>query len=300
MAVFWLMSILGLAVFTAANLLKYELDLVTSQVHGSRAGQFAEMGIAVAANPAVERTDPLLQRRFEGGGFSAEIKSEGARFNINAILANRGDGAPPDKPLLREMFVDWGMDVDLAEELVDALVDWVDEDEFEELNGAEFPEYEGMGYTNRPYNRPFYSLDEMRLVRGMDVLEQIYPNWRDWFTIWSTGGLDVNEAAPELLARALEVSVEEAQSIQDRVVGPDGIRGNEDDLPFSNSAEVMDLLGLPDIQQIQVEPRITANDQTVRIESTGESGDIRRRITLIVRNRTGRPTILERREELVP
>jgi len=83
-------------------------------------------------------------------------------------------------------------------------------------------------------------------------------------------------------------------------VGIDGVRGNEDDLPFSNSAEVMDLLGLPDIQRIIVEPRLSANDPTIRIESTGWSGDIRRRITLIVRNRTGRPSILERREELVP
>ncbi len=49
-----------------------------------------------------------------------------------------------------------------------------------------------------------------------------------------------------------------------------------------------------------VEPRLTANDPTTRIESTGWSGDIRRRVTLIVRNRTGRPSILERREEMVP
>jgi general secretion pathway protein K len=43
-AVFWLMSILSLAVFTAVRLLYYEVDLVTSQVHGSRARQVAEMG----------------------------------------------------------------------------------------------------------------------------------------------------------------------------------------------------------------------------------------------------------------
>ncbi len=301
-AVFWLMSILSLAVFTAVRLLYYEVDLVTAQVHGTKARQLAEMGLAVAANPVVERTDPILHQNFEGGnyGFSASIKSEGARFNINAILQNRGDGAPPDKPLLREIFADWGMELDQAEEIVDALVDWVDEDDFEELNGAEAADYEGMGFLNRPYNRPFYSLDEMRLVRGMDQLEQLYPNWREWFTIWSSGGLDVNEAPPGMIARAAEVSLADAEAVSERVVGIDGVRGNEDDLPFSNSAEVMDLLGLPDIQRIIVEPRLSANDPTIRIESTGWSGDIRRRITLIVRNRTGRPSILERREELVP
>ena len=110
-------------------------------------------------------------------------------------------------------------------------------------------------------------------------------------TVWSSGGLDVNEAPPEFLARALEVSIDDAMAVEDRVTGIDGIRGNEDDVPFNNSAEVLDLLGVPDIQRLIVEPRLTANDPTTRIESTGWSGDIRRRVTLIVRNRTGRPSI---------
>ena len=302
-AVFWLMSILNLAVFTTIQLLKFESDLVVAQVHGTKAGQMAEMGIAVAANPVAERGDfALLEQMFEGGlsGFRVTIESEGAQFNINSLLQDRGDGAPPDKSLLRELFVEWGLESDQAQEIVDALVDWIDGDDLEELNGAEFPDYDEMGYRNRPYNRPFYSLDEMRLVRGMDILERVYPDWRDWFTIWSNGGLDVNEAQPELLARAAEVTIDDAMAIQDRVLGPDQERGTEDDLPFNSVTEVMDLLGISDIQRIIVEPRLTANDPTTRIESTGWSGDTKRRITLIVRNRTGRPSILERREELVP
>ena len=41
------------------------------------------------------------------------------------------------------------------------------------------------------------------------------------------------------------------------------------------------------------------NDPTARLESVGWAGDIKRRIVLILRNRTGRPAILERREEVV-
>ncbi|MEO1836640.1 MAG: hypothetical protein ABGZ49_14240, partial [Akkermansiaceae bacterium] len=64
--------------------------------------------------------------------------------------------------------------------------------------------------------------------------------------------------------------------------------------------EVLDLLNVPDLQRMVVESRLTANDPTTRLESTGWSGDVKRRITLIVRNRTGRPSILERKEEQVP
>ena len=253
-AVFWLISVMALYIFTAIQLLDYEDRLISGQVDGSRADQMAEMGIAVACNPVVERSDYLLlEQQFPGDvGFTAKIESEGSRFNINSLLMNRGDGADPDKALLREMFVEWGADEDFAQEVVDALVDWVDENELEELNGAEYPYYEELGFLNRPYNRPFYSLDEMRLVRGMEDLEPLYPGWRDWFTIWSSGGLDVNEADPEKLARAAEVSIDDASSIRDRVLGPDMIRGTEDDQPFSNSGQVLDLLGVPDIQRMIV------------------------------------------------
>jgi type II secretory pathway component PulK len=301
-AIFWMMSILGLAVFTAVQLLHYEDQIVSAQMRGTTAGQMAEMGISVAANPVVERKDyALLEQQFPGGmGFRATIKSEGARFNINAILRDRGDGAPPDKTLLRKIFFEWGLEEEVAQEVVDALVDWIDPDDFEELNGAERMDYEALGYLNRPYNRPFYSLAEMRLVRGMEQLERVYPNWQDWFTVWSSGGLDVNEAEPELLARAAEVSIVDAEAVRDRVLGPDMERGTEDDMPFNSSAEVLDLLNVPDLQRMIVESRLTANDPTTRLESTGWSGDVKRRITLIVRNRTGRPSILERKEEQVP
>lgn len=301
-AVFWIMSILSLAVFTAIQLLYYEVDITTAKVQGNRARHLAEMGMAIAANPSVKRDDPLLRQSFEGGteGYEARIRSEGAKFNINMLLLDRGDGAQPDKALIREMIASWGMEFDETQDIVDALVDWIDADDFEELTGAETAYYEDLGYLNRPYNRPFFSLDEMRLVRGWDRVEALNPNWQNWFTIWTAGGLDINEADPELIAIAAEITVTEATAIQDRVFGPDGIRDTEDDQPFNSSAEALDLLGLPDIQRAVVEPRLTVNDPTSRLESTGWSGDTRRRITLILRNRTGRPAILERSEETVP
>lgn len=301
-AVFWIMSILSLSVFTAIQLLYYEVDLTTAKVQGNRARHLAEMGLAVACNPGINRDDQLLYQEFEGGleGYDAKIRSEGAKFNINLLLMDRQDSSPPDKALLREMLASWGMEFEQTQDIVDALVDWVDGDDFEELNGAEAPYYEDLGFYNQPYNRPFFSLNEMRLVRGWDQVEALNPNWQNWFTVWSSGGLDINEAEPELIALAAEITVIEATAIQDRVYGPDAIRDTEDDEPFSSSAEALDLLGLPDIQRELVEPRLSVNDPTNRLESTGWSGDTRRRITLILRNRTGRPAILERREEFVP
>ena len=42
--------------------------------------------------------------------------------------------------------------------------------------------------------------------------------------------------------------------------------------------------------------RLTENDQTTRIESTGTVGDFRSRIIIVVRSRQGQPQILTREE----
>ncbi|MFC0016891.1 type II secretion system protein GspK [Roseibacillus persicicus] len=302
-AVFWLLSILGIALFSVITLVKFESDLVASQTQGTRARHFAEMGIAVGANPVVQRDDPILRQVMEGGteGFSCQIESEADKLDINLLLSNQ-DPVADDKGWLRELFFDWGMELEEAQALADALVDWVDAGDTEELNGAEAPYYESLGFLDRPFNRPFYSLDEMRFVRGMDVLERVNPNWQDWFTVWTQSGLDVNEASAEKLARVLNVSIDDADIIPETVRGPDGIRGTEDDQPFQGpeaAAGPQGAVYMTEEEFAQHGHRITANSPTTRLESTGWSGDVKRRVTLIIRNREGNPTLLERREEIV-
>jgi general secretion pathway protein K len=295
-AVLWLIAILALASIAAIRVVSLDVDLATSQVHGFRARQLAEMGIAVASNPAVKRTDPLLRQFSEesGEGFEARIISEGEKFNINAIVLRQ------DEQLLKSMFIDWGLTLDEAQALVDALIDWVDANDEVGLNGAESEWYLEQGRLNQPFNRPFYHLDEVRLVRGMDYVEALRPDWRDWFTIWSSGALDLNEAPAELIAAAAEITVEEASIIPETVRGPDGIRDTEDDAPFQSVEQALALLGVDGTLRPEVSARMTVNDTTTRLESIGSVSGARRKITVIVRNRTGRPAVLDRTEEVMP
>jgi len=302
-AVFWLMSILGLALFATVTLVKFESDLAASQTGGTRAAHFAEMGIAVGANPVVERDDPLLRQTFEGGfaGFHCEIESEADKIDINLLLLNQNE-LVDDKGWLENVFNDWGMELEDARALVAALVDWVDEGDLAELNGAESPYYEGQGFSNRPFDRPFYSLAEMRFVRGMDLLEQVNPNWQDFFTIWTQSGIDVNDASAEMLSLVLDVPFEDGARVVEAVAGADGIRGTEDDELFQSAEEAFGPNGLVFLDEEEfslVGHRITANSPTVRIQSVGWSGDVKRRVTLIIRNREGNPTLLERTEKIV-
>lgn len=296
MAVIWLVAVLGIACLATLRVIKFDVDIASAKIHGSRARHVAEMGIAVGCNPVVKRGDPLLRRMDEETGESYEVRiaSEGGRFNLNTLVMQE------DKALLREILGRWGLDMDQAQALADALGDWVDGDDETALNGIEREGYEKLGRVNQPFNRPFYDLNEARLVRGMELVEMLRPDWRDWFTIWSSGRLDVNEAPAELIAAAAACTVEQAAIVPEQVRGPDGVRDTDDDAPFQNAAEALALLGIDANARPDIAGRFTANDSTTRIESVGIAAGAKRKITVIIRNRTGRPSLLQRTEETIP
>jgi general secretion pathway protein K len=297
MAVLWLIAVLSLACMTTLRVISFDMEIASAKIHGSRARQFAEMGIAVASNPAVsKRSDPILHSldATTGEGYEATFASEGGRFNINHILLSR------DKPLMQAILVHWGISLDDAQPIVDALVDWVDGDNNEELHGAEQEYYEKIGRINQPFNRPFYNLSEMRLVRGMDLVESVRPDWRNWFTVWSAGKLDLNEASAELIAVAAEMGVEQADSVPEHVRGPDGVRNTDDDARFTSVSEALALLGIDANGRPDIAARFTLNDVTTRLESIGHAEGSKFKITVVVANRAGKPAILERTEETIP
>jgi general secretion pathway protein K len=295
-AVLWLIAILSLAAITTLRVISFDMEVASAKVHGSRAFQLAEMGIAIGSNPAVERNDPLLHRIDEVNNeeVHVSITSEGARFNINNLVVAE------DKTLLRSILIHWGLDLDGAQALTDALTDWIDADDEVALNGAEIEDYEKLGRLNQPFNRLFYDIEEMALVLGMDQVEFLRPDWRNWFTIWSSGTLDINESDAELISVAAEVTPEEASIIPETVRGTDNIRDTEDDIPFENVGAALSLLGIGEETGQIIAQRFTVADTTTRITSTARSGDSTRRITAIVRNRTGRPALLDRTTEIVP
>jgi type II secretory pathway component PulK len=295
MAVLWLIAILAMACMATLRVISFDMEIASAKIHGSRARQAAEMGIAVGSNRAIKRSDPLLHRQgSEGERYDATVISEDGRFNINSLVQN-------DKPLLLSIFVGWGLQPDDASKVIDALSDWIDADDNESLNGAEIKDYEAEGRINQPFNRPFYHLDEARLVRGMDQIEALRPDWRNWFSVWSSGKLDLNEASAELIAAAAEVPVEQAQIIPQTVRGEDDQRDTLDDLPFSDPSAAIALLGV-DPQRPDINSRFTANfaDSTTRIESIGSAEGAKYKITVILKNRTNEPVLLERTEEIIP
>ena len=277
-AVFWLIALLGMILFSGAQLL--EADTKVTRVNRERifAQRYAESGLAVGQHPAVANGDPLLHFSGEdGGGYDVTVRGEEGRMNINSVLLSA------DRSAVTRLFVSWGMPWSEASALCDALKDWVDADDLVTLNGAERNEYEKDGLDGMPFNRPFRDLDEMLLVRGMERLSLVKPDWRDSFTVFGDGRMDLNEASAEMIAAIAGLPVQQVSAIEDFRLGPDHIRGTVDDRRFANLTQFTQALGITSKDVVaRLGQWVRFDGQVRRIESTGRMASMQRKFVAIV------------------
>ena len=279
-AVFWMIAVLGLVIYAGAKALEADSSYSRQMRGRTYAKRLAQMGLEIGRHPSLPLHDPLLRYTSpEGGTYEVRILAEEARLNINVLLQM------DDKILLPRLFKAWGLEMDFAAGLRDALKDWVDADSHVSLNGAEARDYEKAGLEGMPFNRPFQNVEEMLMVRGMAELNALRPDWREWFTVYGDGRVDMNDARAELIALLANVPVERVSPLLQLRAGVDGLQGTEDDAKLSSVPQVAQLLGV--YQPLVVEQLtqwIQFSGPIRRIESSGQFGDIRRRLVLITQN----------------
>ena len=233
--VLWAITVISFSVLWMANVVNLELETTVSDSAGLTARQIAVSGVALGLHPQVKRDDTELLNRDLGAGERMEvrIRGEGARFNLNRLLKDQ------DRITMLNLFTLWGLTADEGNALIDKLTDWVDEDEFRTgFGGAERTEYEAVGITDAPANRPFRSVPEMGRVLDMEKLAALKPDWAESFTIFGDGLIDVNEAEADVLQAVTGATPEMVQGILQQRRGSDEIEPSEDDLRFDDVGQV--------------------------------------------------------------
>jgi hypothetical protein len=131
----------------------------------------------------------------------------------------------------------------------------------------------------------------------MDAVERVKQDWRDYFSIYGDGLIDLNHAPKEVIMAACGVADTDADNLIRERDGPDGIPGTEDDNTL-NDKSARQLLGLDDAHYAQIQSRITTDHAIRRVESTGHYGDQRYKVVVIARRQTdGSLNYLARTEE---
>jgi len=94
MLALWALLLISVVVFAWVKAIDRGVDNVSHANRGMEARALAHSGMAVALHPNVTQYSPHLKASFDGArAYRVTIKSEGARLNLNYLLA----GSDPDK-----------------------------------------------------------------------------------------------------------------------------------------------------------------------------------------------------------
>ncbi|TDU81462.1 type II secretory pathway component PulK [Prosthecobacter fusiformis] len=281
LAVLWVIALLIGLVAATSLLLMQDIELAATKRQVFRARMLSEAALAIAMNPDIKPDDPLLRRKVaEDEEFIVEMTGEDGLINPNVLLQRE------DKDTLRRIFLYWGMNVQQANTLIDRLLDWVDADDMSRVQGGERKLYNSNGM---PFNRPFRSVEEMALVSGMELVEEGYPQWREWFSVYGSGVLDLNEAQPEIIAAVTGTDIRYAQNLRSQRLGRDGILNTLDDT-ILDMTSALAILGIPAGDPMGLANILSVQSSTRRILVKVRVGDLERQTAAVVRGALGQGT----------
>ncbi|MEM7010417.1 MAG: hypothetical protein AAF585_02935, partial [Verrucomicrobiota bacterium] len=212
-----------------------------------------------------------------------KITSEQGRILINLVTDDFIlDG-------LVELFILWGANPDEAQVAAESLADWVDQDDNERINGAENAYYTQLGVEEYPRNTDFGTVEELLLVRGMDTIAKLKPDWRDYFTLYGDGAIDVNSAEAEVIAAFTGVHESDAQRFVENRNGADGALGTPDDELFSSDTaqDAAEILNLSTERAQELASRLTLDGSILRIESKATIDNLEYTLAVIADRDTG-------------
>jgi general secretion pathway protein K len=216
-SVLWITTLLAVIAASFTSSARTENQLARNLVENAKAEALADgavhravLGILELEPERAWRTDGTAYRLNYGeGAVVVRIFDEDAKVDLNV--------APLE--LLTGVLRLVGLDDEQAETLAERIVDFRDEDDEPEPNGAEDPEYEAAGRQGGALDRPLVAEAELLGVLGMS--EALYGRLRPFVTVYSGAeGIDPSRASPYVLRAVPGITPELVEAI--RAAGPDG------------------------------------------------------------------------------
>ena len=115
---------------------------------------------------------PITNYAIGDGLLTAQIEDERGKLNLNDLAA--GGDVTARKPKIQRVKRLFEL-LQINPDLVDAIVDWVDQDEVPEPAGAESLYYQTLRPSYRAANAPLQTLLDLRLIKGMtpDIITKL-------------------------------------------------------------------------------------------------------------------------------
>ncbi len=155
---------------------------------------------------------PIKNFAIGDGLLSAQIEDERGKLNLNDLAVNPGDAIQRRAKIFRfkrlfELLL-------LKPDLVDALIDWIDQDEVPEPMGAESLYYQSQRPPYRAANVPLETLGDLRLVKGFtpEIVDQL-SRYVTVFPLEGASLINLNTADP-LVIQALDPTITQTVAME--------------------------------------------------------------------------------------
>lgn len=280
--VMWAMFLMSFAILGLVGLLNITIGTASSMERVAIASSLAFAGTTMGRNPAFPADGLAERQKFpNGAGLEVVAVSENSKFHINRMLESN------DRETLRALFRIWKLTDVEADTVLDCLFDYVEPGSTRRLNGAKAEQYRRVGRPAPP-GRPFRSIEEMSSVLNFDLVVRHKENWREFFTIYGNGTLDLTTAPADLIKALCRVGDSSAMGILNARAkeGPG--------LPDLDSAR--SVMGLTEKEFSALDGRLAIGGSVRRVRSEARFAQARRTIEAIYRLEGGQATILEWKE----
>jgi general secretion pathway protein K len=198
--VLWMLALLTVIANSMVFSLRSDVQVAANNAGSARAEAAADAGVHKAIRELVRpATDPL---RWQGNGLTHEWLFDDVAMRVTIIdEAGKIDLNAAPETLLGSLFRSLGVDETLAVSLADAIVDWRDPDDLRRVNGAEKEDYVAAGKDYGPRNANFETIEELRLVLGMN--DDLFRRAAPLITVYSGRSGVSSSVAPRAVLMAL-------------------------------------------------------------------------------------------------
>lgn len=300
--VLWAVSLIATAMLGLAALLQRQLNQELAALKNRSAMLMAESGIQMALHPGLYPADMKIASEQLSGRLAQgwkvgqtlvrvkftietqEMTGEAGKLNINALLL--GDKGVA-RAVLQNLLAGWEVNLTTSSALIDALIDWVDPDEFATGSNS--------ATENGARNGVFEKVDELAKVTGWAEMEKEARegskgvNALSKFTVFGTGKLSLRSAEQDVIEAVVGLAPGSAQNFMLARPGPDQMDQTQDDVVN---------LGLLGPNSEAWADRVTSEEDDLwRVTSTGSVGEATRKVVALVSRKANPPQVRARWSE---
>jgi len=194
--VLWVLSLMIIMAGSFALSMRREAGLVSNIRNTAQALAIAESGVNIAEMMLLL---PDALKRWHTDGSIYQVDMDEAVIRIKLLSENgKIDINKADEKILKALLLAVpSLDEKAQSKLLGAIMDWRDTDDLLHIDGAEKKEYQDAGLRYGPRNKPFRSIDELRLVLGFD--EDIFQWMSPLITVYGTAKVNQQMASVDVL-----------------------------------------------------------------------------------------------------